>query len=401
MEFHLPELGEGVYEAEVSRWLVKEGDAVKPGQGLLEVLTDKATMEVPAPFSGIIEACTVKDGQKVKIGDVLLRYRDAGQPHADAPSSKVAAPAAKPAAGTAPAPPGNGAAEAVQAAPSVRVMARKLGVDLTRLKGSGPGGRILLEDVTAAQGETKAVKTPPPAEVDLGTPGTRRKLQGVRRLIADHMVHSKHTIPHYTYVDEVDVSELVKVRDGLRASATAQGLKVTYMPFFIKAVVQALQEVPLVNASLDDAAGEIVLHNGYHIGIAVATPAGLVVPVVHDADRLGLLDVAREIERLTAGARAGKLKREDLLGGTFSITSIGNIGGLFATPIIHHPQVGILGIGKIVKRPVFDSQGQLRAADMVYLSFSFDHRILDGAIGTTFGNAVLGRLKNPVALVVD
>jgi 2-oxoisovalerate dehydrogenase E2 component (dihydrolipoyl transacylase) len=298
-------------------------------------------------------------------------------------------------------PPGNGLSEPAKAAPSVRVLARKLGVDLAQVQGSGPRGRILIEDVTTfLQGTRPATPAPAPAG-GFGTAGTRIKFQGLRRLIAEHMVHAKRTIPHYTYVDETDVTELVRARAGLRAANKPPGIKITYLPFFVKAVVGALKEVPLVNASLDEAAGDIVLHDRYHIGVAVATPSGLLVPVLHDADRLSFIDLAREIERLTAEARAGKSKRDDLLGGTFTITSIGNIGGLFATPIILHPQVGILGIGKIVRRPVFDAHDQVRAADMVYLSFSFDHRVLDGAIGTAFGNAVLRHLSNPVALLVE
>jgi len=392
MDFQLPELGEGIYEAEMSRWLVKEGDTVKPGQVLLEVLTDKATMEIPAPFAGAIESFKVHEGQKIKIGDVVLAYRTG-----DEKAKSAAAGAIETKAAVVPKPiPDNGAGRVVKAAPSVRVLARKLGVDLAGVKGSGPDGRILVEDLTTFVPPPKTEQPPP----TFGKPGTRMKLQGLRRMIAEHMVYAKQTIPHYTYVDEVEVTELVHMRAGLREANQPPGLKITYMPFFVRAVVQALKEVPLVNASLDDAAQEIVLHDRYHIGIAVATPGGLIVPVLRDADRLDLFEVAREIERITTDARAGKAKREDLQGATFTITSIGNIGGLFATPIIHHPQVGIMGIGKIVKRPLFDAQERVRAADMVYLSFSFDHRVLDGAIGTAFGNAVLRQLKNPAGLLV-
>jgi pyruvate dehydrogenase E2 component (dihydrolipoamide acetyltransferase)/2-oxoisovalerate dehydrogenase E2 component (dihydrolipoyl transacylase) len=408
MDFHLPELGEGVYEAEMSRWLVREGDTVKPGQGLLEMLTDKATMEVPAPFAGTIEALRVKEGQKVKVGDIVLTFREKNVAEKRAVATPPLAPAAV--ATTAPlvsgpvpgnAVPGNGAREPVRAAPSVRVLARELGIDISQVPGSGPRGRVLIDDLQPflkAGGAPEAPAVPP---AYYGTPGTRIKLQGVRRAIAEHMVAAKRTIPHYTYVDEVDVSELVRIRDGLRSAAAPRGAKLTYLPFFAKAVIRALKEVPMVNASLDEAAGEILLHERYHIGIAVATAAGLVVPVVHDADRLSFLDLAREIERLSAAARAGKARREDLLGGTFTVTSIGNIGGLFATPIIHHPQVGILGVGKITRRPVYDANQQVQPADMVYLSYSFDHRVLDGAVGAVFGNAVAKYLTNPVALLVE
>ncbi|HMF19581.1 MAG TPA: 2-oxo acid dehydrogenase subunit E2, partial [Gemmataceae bacterium] len=238
----------------------------------------------------------------------------------------------------------------------------------------------------------------PPA--DYGKPGQRIKFVGVRRKIAEHLVHAKQTIPHYSYVDECDVSELVRLREGLREPFQRAGVKITYLTFLVKAAVAALQEVPLVNSSLDEQAGEIVLHDRYHIGVAAATPSGLMVPVVHDADKKNLLEIAREVERLSGEARSGKSKREDLMGGTFTITNIGNIGGLLSTPIIHHPQVAILGIGKIAKRPVFAADGQIRPADLVYLSFSFDHRVVDGAVGAVFGNAIKKSLENPVAMLM-
>lgn len=411
MEFRLPELGEGVYEAEMVRWLVKAGDTVKPGQTLLEVLTDKATMEVPAPFAGTIERFLVESGQKLVIGQPILTYMSKTS-NSSTPAPVGARPADKPdsAAASAAVPAPNHAvvtlpptSQAVKAAPSIRLMARKLGIDLHKVQGSGPAGRILIEDlprhVTAAtQSGAPSVAAP---RVDYGKPGTRIKLQGLRRKIAEHMVVSKRTIPHYTYVDECDVTDLVKLRESLKEAFTRQNARITYLAFLVKAVVAGLKEVPMVNASLNDEAGEIILHDHYHIGFAVATPNGLVVPVIHDADKKSLLAIAREIERLTSEARQGKSRLEDLRGGTFSITSIGNIGGLFATPIIPHPQVGILGVGKIVKRPVFDAQSQIKAADMVYLSWSFDHRVLDGAVGTAFGNAVMRQLQNAAAMLVE
>ncbi len=244
---------------------------------------------------------------------------------------------------------------------------------------------MLLEDVTGSV--TVTSQMPPLAEY--GKPGTRIKVQGLRRKIAEHMVHAKHTIPHYTYVDELDVSEMVRVRDGLRAAPGDKKIRSPICRLSSRRWCKRSRKCHSANSSLDDAAGEIVLHNEYHIGFAMATPGGLLVPVLHHADRLSILELAREIERLSSAARANQVKRDDLMGGTFTITSIGNLGGLFATPIIHIPQVGILCIGKIVKRPVFDAHGQVRAADMVYLSFSFDHRVLDGAFGTAFGNAVM------------
>jgi pyruvate dehydrogenase E2 component (dihydrolipoamide acetyltransferase)/2-oxoisovalerate dehydrogenase E2 component (dihydrolipoyl transacylase) len=289
----------------------------------------------------------------------------------------------------------------VKAAPSVRYLARKLGIDLGQVQGTGPEGRILLEDLTP---QTPPTTAPAPRRAeprpDFGKPGTRIKMQGLRKRIAEHMVLSKQTIPHYSYIDECDVTELVRLRDGLRDIYARAGVKLTYLPFFVKAVVAALKEVPLVNASLDDKAGEIVLHDRYHIGIAVATPNGLIVPVVRDADRKDLLQIAREIDRLGNDARAGKARREDLGGSTFTITSIGSVGGLTSTPVINHPEVGIMGVGKIVRRPVYDDAGNIRPADIVYLSWSFDHRVVDGAVGAVFGNAVIRQLQKPLPLVV-
>ena len=406
MEFRLPEIGEGLYEAEVSRWLVKPGDAVRSGQGLLEVLTDKATMEVPAPFAGTIGDLRAEVGQTVKVGQPILDYQPTGAPAREEPAEAETKSPAQRAKKAAAAPPkalprseNGGVAVPIKAAPSVRQMARALGVDIAGIRGSGPAGRVLVEDL--ARGAKPQADAHPLEAVDYGKPGTRIKFHGVRRKIAEHLVESMHKVPHYTYVDECDVSDLVRLRDGLKETLGRQGVRVTYLPFLVKAVVEALKEVPIVNAALDEEAGEVVLHDHYHVGVAVATPNGLLVPVVRDADRLSFIEVAREIERLSAAARAGKSKLDDLKGGTFTITSIGNIGGLFATPILHHPQLGILGVGKIVRRPVFDEHGKVKPADMVYLSMTFDHRVLDGAVGATFGNALMRRLRNPAALLMD
>jgi pyruvate dehydrogenase E2 component (dihydrolipoamide acetyltransferase)/2-oxoisovalerate dehydrogenase E2 component (dihydrolipoyl transacylase) len=404
MDFPLPELGEGVYEAELVRWLVHPGDTVKRGQPLLEVMTDKATMEVPAPFAGAIDQLRAREGAMIKIGEVVLTYGGGQDTQSDKPTKshgpgktrKHTAPE-KPPVLIAPAR-SNGPGVPVKAAPSVRYMARKLGIDISRVRGSGPQGRVLIEDLAPQVQQAPAAPAAP--KPDYGTPGTRLKLVGLRRLIAERMVQSKRTIPHYSYVDECDVTALVRLREGLRDAAAKIGAKVTYLAFVMKAVVAALKEVPLVNATLDEAAGEIALHDRYHIGFAVAAPTGLMVPVVRDADRKDLFQIARDIDRLTNESRAGKAKRDDLTGSTFSVTSIGNIGGLFATPIINLPEVGILGVGKVVKRPVFDAAGAVKPADMVYLSLSFDHRVVDGAVGAAFGNAVIRQLQNPVGLMV-
>lgn len=402
MDFALPEIGEGVYEAELIAWHVKPGDTVKRGQDLLEVMTDKATMEIPAPFVGTVTALRAEPGEKIKVGQAILSYTAAEPQFVPAAAPAAAAPA-RPAVQN-----HNGPAVErtgrlpVKAAPSVRYLARKLGVDLGGIPGSGPGGRVLLEDLTRHVPRPDGAGKRPVAEArpDYGKPGTRIKLQGMRRAIADHTVAAKRIIPHYSYVDECDVTELVRLRENLREQFARAGVKLTYLAFLVNAVVAGLKEVPVVNASLDEKAGDIVLHDRYHIGFAVASPAGLLVPVVHDADKKDFPTLARDIDRLTREARAGTVRREDLRGGTFTITSVGNLGGLFSTPVINHPEVGILGIGKIVKRPVFDAAGQVRPADIVYLSLSFDHRVVDGAVGAAFTNVIIRQLQKPAAMLL-
>jgi pyruvate dehydrogenase E2 component (dihydrolipoamide acetyltransferase)/2-oxoisovalerate dehydrogenase E2 component (dihydrolipoyl transacylase) len=405
MDFRLPELGEGIYEAELVAWLVKDGDVVKRGHNLMEVLTDKASMEVPAPFAGTITGLLAEPGKQIKVGAVVLTYTPVGQqerveePEARSEDGKRSA--------SQPCRPPIGprvsatVASAVRAAPSVRYLARKFGVDLARVRGSGPGGRVLLDDLSAQVKAPGEDAQQPTAEVhaDYGTPGTRIKLHGIRRKIAEHMVLAKRA-PHYTYVDECDATDLVRLRDSLRDTFARAGARLTYLAFFVKAVAAALKEVPIVNSSLDEEAGEIVLYDHYHIGIAVSTPNGLIVPVIHDADRKDLTQIAEEIERLSTAARTGKARLEDLRGGTFTVTSVGGLGGLISTPVVNHPEVAILGIGRVVRRPVFDAAGSVRPADLVYLSLSCDHRVLDGAVAAAFANAVMHRIQNPAILLL-
>ncbi len=414
MDFALPPVGEGLIEVELVKWMVSAGDKVKRGQPLMEVMSDKATMEVPAAFAGTVSETLAEAGAKVKVGQVVIRYAPT-----DATVEATPAPVKVPVvrgelagvisgggggsngrpmvqAATTTTPP------SVAAAPSVRLLARKLGVELTRVRGSGPGGRVLLEDLL--QFVAPAAKDGPRKDdrpkLDLGTPGTRTKLLGLRRKIAEHMVASKRSIPHYSYIDECDLTDLVRMRAQLKDVFARSGVRLTFLPFFVKAVARALREVPLVNATFDEATEELTLHDRYHVGVAVAAPNGLLVPVIKDADRKDVAAIATEIERLSGDARTGKSKPDDLKGGTFTVTSVGNIGGLISTPIINSPEVGIMGVGKVVKRPVYDDAGNVTPADLVYFSFSFDHRVLDGAIGATFGNAVIRHLKQPATLLL-
>jgi pyruvate dehydrogenase E2 component (dihydrolipoamide acetyltransferase)/2-oxoisovalerate dehydrogenase E2 component (dihydrolipoyl transacylase) len=410
-------MGEGLYEVELVRWLVKPGDVVSRGQSLMEVMSDKATMEVPAPFAGTVTATAAEPGTKVKVGQVVLRYEPADAAASAAEALAVAGGqpgrvtnGAHPQPAAANGPPAVAVAEPSSArlpaaAPSVRHMARKLGVDLARVRGSGPAGRVLLEDLTpyltprAGHADKSAARSDA-VGLDLGVAGTRVKLVGLRRKIAEHMAAAHRAIPAYSYIDECDLTELVRLRSQLKDTFGKAGVKLTYLPFFVKAAARALKEVPVVNCTFDEAAEEMVLHDRYNLGVAVATPQGLVVPVVKDADKKDVAAIATEIDRLSADARAGRPKLEDLKGGTFTVTSIGGIGGLMATPIINHPEVGIMGVGKVVRRPVYDSHGALRPADLVYLSFTFDHRIVDGAVGAAFGNAVIRHLQNPASLLL-
>ena len=427
MDFPLPPVGEGLFEVELVNWLVRPGDAVSRGQGLAEVMSDKASMEVPAPFAGTITALAATPGTKVKVGQVLLTYEPVGElaavgagaptaraerPHSPPPSSppSLGVKVAGGLAGEASRPPNGHPASSTgllpPAAPSIRMLARKLGIDLSRVRGSGPGGRVLVEDLASfirPKGNEAPAAIPTKTDTskfDLGVAGTRVKLVGLRRRIAEHMVEAKHKIPHYSYIDECDFSELVRLRTQLREPLAAAGVKLTYLSFLVKAAARALKDVPIVNSTYDEPAGEVVLHDKYHIGVAVAAPNGLIVPVIKDVDRKDIPEIAREIARLGADAKAGKSKLEDLKGGTFTVTSVGGIGGLISTPIINHPEVGIMGVGKVVKRPVYDQHGQLIPADIVYLSFSFDHRVVDGGVGAAFGNAVMRYLQSPATLLL-
>jgi len=402
MDFRLPPVGEGLIEVELVRWLVKPGDVVGRGQSLMEVLSDKAMMEVPSAFTGTVSATLAEPGSKIKVGQVVLSY-DTGEASDELEPAEVAASAPV---ATRP-PPSNGhRSKLPAAAPSVRLLARKLGVDLGAVRGSGPAGRVLLEDlapyVAAKAPKTEVAPKPPSptAGLNFGTPGTRVKMLGMRRKIAEHMVAATRAIPHYSYIDECDLSDLVRLRTQLKETFSKVGVKLTYLPFMVKAVSRALKEIPLVNCTFDEASQEMILHDKYNIGFAVATANGLIVPVIKDADQKDIAAIATEIDRLSADTRAGRPHLEDLKGGTFTVTSIGNIGGLISTPIINHPEVGIMGIGKLIRRPIYDAHGNIRPADLIYLSFSFDHRVVDGAVGAAFGNAVIRQLQNPASLLL-
>ena len=394
-EVKLPDIGEGVAEGEIVRWLVKVGDAVKEDQPLVEVMTDKASVEIPSPRTGTIEALHAEEGALVPVGTTIVSIAVAGEAAAPAaPPVHAAGAAAAPAPVAAAAAPAAAAAARVEATPAVRALAKELGVTLERVPGTGPGGRITADDVRAAAAPAPAA--PGAATKPATTDETRLPLRGLRRRIAEHMRRSLSTAAQFTFVAECDFTALVEHRAQATPRAQAAGVKLTYLAYLFRALPLVLREFPLLNSSLDDDAHEIVLKQRFHLGLATNTDEGLTVPIVHDADRFGLFAVAREIDRLATAARDHKLKLEELQGGTFTVTSTGARGGVLATPILHHPQVAILGVHSVTKKPAV-VHGQIVARDLGNLSLSLDHRVVDGAVGADFLYALIERLQAPSA----
>jgi len=362
IELKLPDVGEGIAEGEVVRWLVAEGAAVKEDDPLVEILTDKANVEIPSPVTGTVVKILAAPGQVVKVGELLVLI--------------------EPAAGKA-----AGAGGAVLATPVVRKLAKDLGVDLGDVPGTGPGERVTEEDVRGASGG-KAPSVPPVESAAV----ERIPFKGRRRMIARKMVAAKTRVPHALLVDEADVSGLLAERAKMREVGEREGVRITILPFVMKAVAGALQRHPALNASLDEDREEIVLKKKIDVGMAVDAADGLVVPVVRNADAKSVIELAREIERLSAAAREGTLAPGDLTGGTFTISSVGSIGGLFSYPVINVPEAAILAAHKIATRPVV-RDGEIVPREMMYLSLSFDHRIVDGGEATRFLNEVVRRIE--------
>ena len=397
-EFKLPDIGEGMAEGEIVRWLVKEGDELKQDQPMVEVMTDKATVEIATPRAGRVLERRFKEGERCPVGQVLI-VLDVSEAATAAKTPEVSSRDKTPGPVAVP-----GSAGAVLATPATRRLARDLGVDLAQVKGSGPGGQITPADVRAATVGAGAEKnisdqlTPGPAA--LATADVRIPFRGVRRMIADHMVQTQRQVAQFTYVEEIDCTELVELRDKAEARLGSHGLKLTYLPFFVKAAVEALKKHPQLNATLDEAAGEIVQRREYHLGIAAQTPEGLMVPVIRNADRRSLLDLAREVDRLGVAAKNGRVSQRDLGGSTFTITSLGVLGGIMATPIVNYPEVAILAIHKIAKRPVVvDDKIEIR--DMMNLSLSVDHRLVDGYDAATFVAEMKASLETPGLIFLD
>ncbi|MFO0609151.1 MAG: 2-oxo acid dehydrogenase subunit E2 [Polyangiales bacterium] len=471
-EFKLPDIGEGVAEGEIVRWHVQPGDKVREDQILVEVMTDKATVEITSPKAGTVAELGGAVGQVVKVHAVLVVLELAGG--APAAATRKDEPAATAvgdikdtlpgteviAAPPAPAAPAPAVDEYVApdgralATPATRKLARDLGVDLTRVRPSGPHGRVLRDDVLAhherpaAAPASVAVTAPPPATrpsvapaaqvappaapvpsapapvaaprpapapgittrapVSIASPAARPgevleervPFAGVRRKIADRMALSKHTAAHFTFVEECDVGELKDLRARMKPRAEARGVKLTFLPFIVKAVVAALKKHPQLNSALDESTNELVYRRYYNVGIAASSEAGLIVPVVKHADQRSILDIAREIDRLSTDVKNGKVRADDLQGSTFTVTSLGAQGGLFATPILNFPEVGILGVHQIKQKPVV-RDGQIVIGEVMLLSLSFDHRVVDGHVGAAFAYEVIRYLQEPDELLLE
>ncbi len=402
----LPDIGEGVVEAEVQQWFVKPGDLVREDQPLVEVMTDKATVTIPSPKRGRVLKLFWNVGDVAKVHAPLVELELEGEA-GKAATPQPAAPAPAPAPGPSPRAAGGerraeGGAKAL-ATPAVRAMARELGIDVNAVQGTGPGGRVTKDDLSAFRTRRNGhaptatpspTPTAPPTSTSPAAADERIPLRGVRKRIAEHMALAKRTAAHFTFVEQADVSELVRVRDRMAEAAQAEGVKLTFLPFVVKAVVAALRKHPKLNATMDEGAGELVLHHRYDLGIASATDAGLVVPVLRGADRRSLLDVAREIERLSADTKAGRIRPEDLGRSTFTITSLGALGGLFATPVLNVPEVGILGLHRIRPTPVV-RDGQIVVRDVMHVSVTCDHRVVDGHEAAAFAYEVIRHLEDP------
>jgi pyruvate dehydrogenase E2 component (dihydrolipoamide acetyltransferase) len=447
-EFKLPDIGEGVTEGEIVGWLIKAGDVVKEDQPMVEVMTDKATVTITAPKSGTVVETRGKVGEIIKVHAVMVVFelggasapsagaanggtnghggRDAkddgpaatavGDIKENLPGMAARAPlAAAPSQGGA-----SGASGAVSAyfndkplaTPATRKLARDMSVDLRQVPPSGPQGRVTRTDVEsfkrapapAASPARPAAPAPaqplPPVHIAHGPAEERVPFAGMRRKIAQKMAQSVHTAAHFTFVEECDVTQLKALRARLKAPAEAAGVKLSFLPFIVKATVAALKKHPMLNTALDESTNELVFRKYFNIGIATSTDAGLMVPVVKDADRKSILEIAKDIDRLAADARAGKAKLDELTGSTFTITSLGSQGGLFATPIINFPEVAILGVHQMKQKPVV-RDGQIVIGDVMLLSLSFDHRIVDGHIGAAFAYEIIGYLQDPERMFLE
>jgi len=382
-KFLLPDIGEGMTEAEIRKWLVKEGDEIEEHQVVLEIETDKAVVEVPSPVKGKVLKINKEIGEIARVGDVLMIVSEEGEIEEIKPE-KVSSVSVV---GTLP------EEEEVLATPAVRALAKELGVRIEDITGSGPGGSITREDVIEAS--KKAIEA-----MDQYGPVERLPIRGLRRTISKNLILSQKTTAFVTGMDEADITELWHLREREKKALMEKGIHLTFMPFFIKAVQHALLEHPLLNASVDEEREEIIIKRYFNMGIAVDTPDGLMVPVIKDVDKKSIIDLAKEIQELSQKARERKIKIEEIKGSTFTITNYGHFGGTFATPIINYPDVAILGTGKISERP-WVKEGQIVIRKILPLSLTFDHRVTDGVDSARFLSKVIKYLEDPALLFIE
>ena len=406
--FKMPDLGEGTVEAEVVAWHVKVGDFVTEDQVIAEVMTEKAAVELPSPVTGRVLAQTGAPGDMVPVGaDLIVFDTDSGEG-----TDEVAAVAPAAVAAAAPAAPAVAAAPArekhhgrVMASPATRRRAREAGIDLAQVAGSGPSGRITRQDFDAALGGSVAPQTAA-ASASAGLPslaqriGTEEiKVIGVRRVIANRMTEAKRNIPHFAYVEEVDVTELESLRQHLNGRLPAGASSLTYLPFIAAALVRVLESFPQCNAHYDTERNVLVRYHGVHLGIATQTPDGLKVPVVRHAEARTLWDLSAEIRRVSEAARTGKAAREELTGSTITLTSLGKLGGIVSTPIINAPEMAVIGVNKAIDRPVVVA-GAVTVRRIMNLSSSFDHRFVDGYDAAAMIQSLKDRLEHPATIFI-
>jgi 2-oxoisovalerate dehydrogenase E2 component (dihydrolipoyl transacylase) len=393
--FKMPDLGEGTVEAEIVAWHTKPGDAVSEDQLIVEVMTDKAAVEVPAPVSGRVLSITGAPGDKIAVGSPLIVFElsDTAAPAAPAPTpAPTPAPAPAPAPGSAQAVPRQGR---VMASPANRRRAHEAGIDLAEVAGSGPGGRILRGDLEL----TPPLQAQSAARSAAGPETTEIKVIGLRRLIAERMSEAKRNIPHFAYVEEIDVTELESLREYLNHSRPPGAGSLSYLPLVVLALTRVLESFPQCNVLHDAARGVLVRHRAIHVGIATQTPDGLKVPVLRNAQSLSLWDAAAEIRRLAERARSNKATREELTGSTITVTSLGKLGGIASTPIINAPEVAIIGLNKAVERPCVQ-KGAVVVRRIMNLSSSFDHRFVDGYDAAAMIQALRELLEHPATIFI-
>jgi pyruvate dehydrogenase E2 component (dihydrolipoamide acetyltransferase) len=420
-EFKLPDIGEGIHEGEIVSWMVKEGDEVKEDDILCEVQNDKAVVEIPSPVEGKVTKIFVQEGEVAIVGDTLISFDAEGYEDASSDNTseviaeevKEESPKTDPAPNNAQADSNVDESKRVIAMPSVRKYARDNNVNIKLVTGSGNNGRITKEDIDnfltggAPVTETVTQETPQADEkvakapvLEGSFPETREKMSPIRKSIAKAMVNSKTKAPHVTLMDEVDVTELVAHRKKFKQTAIDQGIKLTYLPYVVKALVSALRQYPILNASIDDATEEIVQKHYYNIGIAADTDKGLLVPVVKNADRKSIFAISAEINELAEKARSGKLAPDEMKGASSTISNIGSAGGQWFTPVINYPEAAILGIGRIAEKPVVRN-GEIVIAPVLAVSLSFDHRIVDGATAQLALNQIKRLLNDPQLIMME